>query len=450
MNSRNRASNPAPSASQAARSDQEGHTANPQRIGARFRLRAPREEAPPLQYLHGHRYTLGMAEDIYRDMTAYLSFGEEDARALAELKDPLRPYFHDIVDHFYAILMKNEPARSVLEANRIHIEDLREKLTLGLGELFDNHYGIEYFEKRCRIGRRHVRVNLPQHYMFTAMNIIRLDLAERILKLDPDAAPRRLAALHKILDLELAIMNETYREDLIGALKKIEQTRYEQKLSESEHLASVGQLAASLAHEIKNPLAGISGAIQVLGAGLEPGHPHKEVISEVLHQIDRLDAAVKDLLIYARPKPPQRRPIDLGKILERAMILFREEPAFRNVNVICDGLDEEIIIDVDEIQIQQVISNLLLNAAHACESDGNIICSIQRDDSRIRILIEDDGAGIPPMILSRVFEPFFTTKARGTGLGLPICKRIVEIHGGKLAIDSRVGEGTRVTIDILG
>jgi len=118
--------------------------------------------------------------------------------------------------------------------------------------------------------------------------------------------------------------------------------------------------------------------------------------------------------------------------------------------VVCEEYNEEIVIDVDEAQIQQVISNLLLNAAHACERDGNIICSIQRADSRIRIIIEDNGAGIPAEILPRVFEPFYTTKARGTGLGLPICKRIVEIHGGNLTIESEVGKGTRVTLDILG
>ena len=450
MNSSSSGSNSAFNASQSARPGFDGTGARTQPTATRLQLNASADGSPPLQQLHRHRYTLRMSEVFYRDMKAYVGFDEEDARLLAELHTPLCSQLPQVVEHFYQVLQADSQTRSVLESNQRHVGSLRETLNIWLHELFGGHYGTDYFEHRCRIGRKHVLVNLPQHYMFTAMNVIRLDLAERISMLDPEASTRRLAALHKILDLELAVMNETYREDLIGALKQAEQERYEQKLSESEHLASIGQLAASLAHEIKNPLAGISGAIQVLGAGLEPGHPHKEVISEVLHQIDRLDAAVKDLLIYARPKPPQRKPINLGKILEGAMILFREEPAFRNVHVVCEEYNEEIVIDVDEAQIQQVISNLLLNAAHACERDGNIICSIQRADSRIRIIIEDNGAGIPAEILPRVFEPFYTTKARGTGLGLPICKRIVEIHGGNLTIESEVGKGTRVTLDILG
>src|SRR5262249_21997411 len=142
-----------------------------------------------------------------------------------------------------------------------------------------------------------------------------------------------LTALHKILDLELAIMNSTYAEDLISRMQAMERAQYEQKLSESEHLATIGRLAASLAHEIKNPLAGISGAMQVIGKESGEGHPHREVIQEVMYQIDRLDAAVRDLLVYARPKPPARTRQDLAELMERALILFRQEPNVRNVAI---------------------------------------------------------------------------------------------------------------------
>jgi hypothetical protein len=286
--------------------------------------------------------------------------------------------------------------------------------------------------------------------MFTSMNVVRLALVSKIEELALPDAPKRIAALHKILDIELAIMNDTYRQDLAKRIEEIQLARYEQRLSESEHLASVGQLAASLAHEIKNPLAGISGAIQVLGAGLDEDHPHKEIIREALLQIDRLDAAVKDLLVYARPKPPSMGRADLNELLERALILFRQEPAFRDVRVHCEGLNGEHGVDVDEAQMQQLITNLMINAAHACESGGDICCRISRLESSVRIVIEDNGIGMSPQVLARVFEPFFTTKSRGTGLGLPICRRIVEAHGGTIDITSHVGEGTRVTVGIPG
>lgn len=389
-----------------------------------------------------------MPADQLDEMKAYVSFTEADARALAELKPLLRPFFPDIVGRFCEAIASTPDAREVVEAIDGDIESLKQPLTLWLSELLSGEYGSTYAETRSNIGRMHARAKVPQRYIFTAMSVIRSALTRRIEALHPIDTAGRIAAVHKILDLDLALMNGTYLQDMVRRVRIVEHSEYEQKISESEHLATIGQLAASLAHEIKNPLAGISGAIQVLGAGLDQDHPHQEVIEEVLRQIDRLDDAVKDLLIYARPKAPERRPADLGKTLERAMILFRQEPAFRKVRIVCDGMVPGHIVEVDEKQIQQVISNLLLNAAHACEDGGTVTCRLTRGKDIVRTTIEDDGIGIPPDILPRVFEPFFTTKARGTGLGLPICKRIVAVHGGTLTIESAVGSGTRVVMEL--
>jgi len=235
---------------------------------------------------------------------------------------------------------------------------------------------------------------------------------------------------------------------LVARMQDMERTEYEARISESEHLATIGQLAASLAHEIKNPLAGISGAIQILGSALDPRHPHKEIIGEALRQIDRLDAAVKDLLIYARPKPPNKSPHDIGEIVQHALMILREETAFRRLRIHSDGMGHGHVVRVDAAQLQQVITNLLINAAHACEGGGDVYCRVARIESGVRIAIEDTGMGIAPHVLVKVFEPFYTTKAKGTGLGLSICQRIVESHGGTLKIDSQVGKGTRVTVDL--
>jgi signal transduction histidine kinase len=231
-------------------------------------------------------------------------------------------------------------------------------------------------------------------------------------------------------------------------MQETELAQYEQRLSESEHLASIGQLAASLAHEIKNPLAGISGAIQILGAGLGEDHEHKEIITEALHQIDRLDAAVKDLLVYARPKPPMATRQSLNTIVERVLILLREEPSFRDVRLHCEGLEVDRQVIVDEAQMQQVLTNLLLNAAQACEEGGDVTLRIRPLQSKVRIIIEDTGTGMPTEVLARTFEPFFTTKSKGTGLGLPICRRIMEAHSGTIDIQSVIARGTRVTVEI--
>jgi signal transduction histidine kinase len=396
-----------------------------------------------------HRpYNPRMGASLLDDLKRYVGFDASDAAALAGLHAPLAPALPGVVETFYRTALANPGTAAVIVGGEAQSRGLRQTLLAWLRELFSGTYEQAYFEQRCEIGRAHVRIDLPQHYMFAAMNVIRLALVRAIEALRLPDEKKKISALHKILDIELAIMNDTYREDLIKRIHEVQHAQYEQKLSESEHLATVGQLAASLAHEIKNPLAGISGAIQVLGAGLDDRHPHKEIIAEALRQIDRLDAAVKDLLIYARPKPPQRALVDLNEVLGRALILFRQEPAFRNLRIHCEGLNCEHLADVDGAQMQQVFSNLLINAAHACEHGGDITCRIGRIEDCVRIAIEDNGIGIPPDILPRVVEPFFTTKSRGTGLGLSICQRIVEAHRGTMDIASEAGKGTRVMIEI--
>ncbi|HUN82685.1 MAG TPA: protoglobin domain-containing protein [Phycisphaerae bacterium] len=390
-----------------------------------------------------------MPNELFRDIKRYIDFGAADERALMELREPLKPSFGPIVEEFYAVIFRHPNASAVFGDRIQQMNRLKVLLRDWVEDLFSGRYDEAYFESRCRIGRTHVRVDLPQHYMFTSMTVIRLGLVRAIHNLGPKyATTTHLSALHKILDIELAIMNQTYREAMVAQIQEMERAEYDARVSESQHMATIGQLAASLAHEIKNPLAGISGAIQVLGAGLQAGHPHKEIIAEALRQIDRLDAAVKDLLIYARPKPPQTATHDLAQVLENALIILREEPAFRRVRVHCEGMNGGRLLRFDAAQIQQVMTNLLINAAHACERGGDIYCRLASSEESVRFEIEDTGTGIAPDILAKVFEPFYTTKARGTGLGLSICKRIVESHHGTLSIESRPGAGTRVSVEL--
>lgn len=415
---------------------------------------APERTIKPVKF---RGYNWSMSNELFREMKSYLQFGESDAAALADIRSRIAPQLSDVVDHFYARLLQQPGASAVFRGHggdestaQATMARLRSTLLVWLDELFSGTYDEAYYESRCRIGRTHVRVELPQHYMFMAMNVIRLELNGRIRKLAlPDPIQgATLRALHKLLDLELAIMNQTYREDLVRQMQDLERAHYEQRISEAEHLATIGQLAASLAHEIKNPLAGISGAIQVLGAGMATNHPHREIIAESLRQIDRLDAAVRDLLIYARPKPPEKSRVDLCELIGHALVLLREEPAFRDVRVMCENMEASCTVQADEAQMHQVVSNLLLNAAHACERGGTIRCRIDEADALVRLTIEDNGCGMASDVLVRVFEPFYTTKARGTGLGLSICKRIVEAHRGAMDIESKIGKGTRVTVEI--
>jgi signal transduction histidine kinase len=225
-----------------------------------------------------------------------------------------------------------------------------------------------------------------------------------------------------------------------------ERNMAEEKLTRAEHLAEIGQLAASLAHEIKNPLAGISGAIQVIRDAMAPDDPQRGIIREILGQIDRLDAAVRDLLIYSRPRPPALVPCDLSAILMRVVSFMRDAPALRRVRVRCITAPDLPRVAADEGQITQLIINLLDNAAHASEEKGAVELRLESDGAEVSLRVRDRGQGMEPAVRDRVFEPFYTTKARGTGLGLPICRKIVEAHGGRIELDSQPGAGTEVTV----
>lgn len=393
-------------------------------------------------------YNPNMPENMFEDMKHYLGFTPADAGYLKSLGPKIGPMLGDIADRFYDTLVAHPEAKAVFAGDIDRIRHLRGTLHNWLEELFSGQYNLEYFESRCNIGRVHVRVNLPQHYMFTAMNVLRLGLIGAINRVCPSDSWKAIQAIEKLLDMELAIMNQTYREQMVARIQLIEQNRLEERLSESEHLATVGGLAASLAHEIKNPLAGISGAIQVIGAGLDAEHPHREIIDEILRQIDRLDNAVRDLLIYARPKPPSKAETNIDDLLTRVLKVLKEEPAFRNVQIRREIPNRPVVMKIDETQVQQVLINLLLNAAHASRENGEIFCRVIPNSHGARIEIEDYGVGIPREILNRIWEPFFTTKAKGTGLGLSICKRIVEAHGGVIQVVSESGKGTLVAMDL--
>jgi two-component system sensor histidine kinase HydH len=387
-----------------------------------------------------------MSYAVFGEMKRYVGFTEEDAAHLRDVGPRMEPVFPSVVDAFYDRIRQDSGAKAVLTDDPERIQRLRGTFSAWLRELFSGQYDEAYFERRSAIGRTHVEVRLPQHYMFTAMSVTRTLLLVHMHSLRLKDLAAKALALNRLLDLDLAIMLDSYREDLIAQLRQVEQDRYEQRLSEAKHLATVGQLAASLAHEIKNPLAGISGALQIIGARLPSDHPHKEVLIEAQAQIERLDAAVRDLLVFARPTAPRRSPQSLPALVQRSVMLLQQEPAIRRLEVVMETPEDDLTASVDEMQMQQLLSNLFINAADACGPTGRVVCRLRDEGKTVAIEVEDNGTGMTPDVASRAFEPFYTTKARGTGLGLAICRRIVEGHEGEMRIETGMGRGTRVVI----
>lgn len=219
-----------------------------------------------------------------------------------------------------------------------------------------------------------------------------------------------------------------------------EQTRVEHELSRASSLAMLGELAATVAHEIKNPLAGIHGAAQILINDTAADDPNREILERMAVQIRRLDATVRDLLRYARPETPKREKRDLREIVQSFADALSEDPRFVNIKITSSG-EADLVVSCDERLMHQVFGNLLENACDAMDGRGMINIHFERTGDEAVVSVRDTGPGIAEGSLGRVFDPFFSTKPRGTGLGLAICRKNIEAHGGIIAAENDPGGG---------
>ena len=222
--------------------------------------------------------------------------------------------------------------------------------------------------------------------------------------------------------------------------------RSEERLREQAALARLGEMAAVVAHEVKNPLAAIKGALQVIGGRMPPDGRDRAIVGEVIARVDSLNDIVQDLLVFARPRDPQLAPVDLAGLIESTAALLRRDPAHASLTVTVEGARPVVPLDAD--QMRTVFLNLLLNAAQASGANGRVAVTIAADDLAVTVAIADDGAGIPDEVRERIFEPFFTTKHRGTGLGLPTARRVVERHRGTLEIECPRPGGTVAIVTV--
>jgi len=397
---------------------------------------------------HGAIQFGAMRDPAFEELKRHIGFDEQDAANLRALAVTAEPLLEPILERFYRDILQHPGAQAILDEGAAQVTRLREKLAEWLRGLFCGSYDQAYWAGRTEIGRTHVRVGLPQHYVFVAMQLVWEEMERGIRQAGLADATAKLVSLHKLLVLELGLMLENYKAGYSEHIRQAEREAMQERLTEAEHLAQIGQLAASLAHEIKNPLAGISGAIQIIRDAMKPDEPHRHILDEVLRQVSRLDGTVKDLLVYARPKPPRFRKCNLDQLLARALQALREQPEIQRVRLEYVNSQRLPTIEADDNQLEQLLTNLLLNAAQASAKDGLVRLLGTPTPDGVRLVVEDHGHGMDQEVCRRATEPFFTTKAKGTGLGLPICRKIVETHGGRIAIRSAVGQGTVVSVDL--
>ena len=222
---------------------------------------------------------------------------------------------------------------------------------------------------------------------------------------------------------------------------------HEKQMEKAEHLASLGEIAAGLAHDIKNPIAGMKGALEIIHQKTDDSDSNKEVFKEVLIQIDKIDQIIRDLLRYAKPKELYIREVPFEECVDHAVKLAQMQVKNKDIQFHVSSTENNIHASLDADKIQEALLNLILNGVAAIPEKGAItINSTIQNNKDLLITVTDDGTGIKKEQLSQIFQPFFTTKSQGTGLGLSICQKAIAVHSGTLEVESEVGKGTTFTI----
>jgi two-component system sensor histidine kinase PilS (NtrC family) len=224
--------------------------------------------------------------------------------------------------------------------------------------------------------------------------------------------------------------------------------RMEERMRQADRLASLGRMSANIAHELRNPLASLTGAIEVLGSETALGDEERQRLTGiVLRESERLNGIISDFLTYARPAPLDRARIDVNALVEEVLLLLEHGALPADVKLV-RTFPDVLHAELDGAQLRQALWNLVLNAAQAMPSGGELSVTARIEGRTLSIIVSDTGTGIPSSVLPHVFEPFFSTKSGGSGLGLALVDRVTRDHGGEVLVHSTPGLGTTVTLRI--
>jgi signal transduction histidine kinase len=374
-----------------------------------------------------------MEETLFEELKRYVGWSSTDEGALRILHGPVAPRFSHIAEVFYATILSHEGAKKSLTGGESQVGHLKITLQRWMDTLLRGPWDEAYYENRARIGRYHVRISLPQHYMFGAMNVIRREMNAIIDETylgRPDELFRSRAALGKILDLELAIMLHTYREDLLAQHARV------------ERLSTFGQLVGSIGHDLRNPLGVIESSVYILRGRVGEDERSKKHLDRIGEQLAVANGIITNLLDMIRNRPLVKERVRLAEVVASACDAIQRP---ETVSVTIQGVDG-VEVHGDAGQLRQVVLNLVTNAVEASSPSGEVTVRGSRGADAVELAVEDSGPGVDPATARRLFEPLITTKERGIGLGLALVKRIVERHDGTVSYEPREGHGARFTI----
>ncbi len=373
--------------------------------------------------------------DRYRELQSYVGWTGTDAERVGAAAPLLEPYLLALIDDFYEEIERHPQACKVITGGPAQIERLKGTLVHWIRDLLSGNYDADYVARRWRVGWRHVEIGLEQVYTNVALSRLRIGLIRALHESwsgEPQSLKETVRSLNKLLDLDLAIIEDAY------------QAEYMARLQRSERLATLGQVAGGVAHELRNPLNVVRTSVYYL---LNARNPTAEKQADHLRRIERnvelADNVITALSNFAKIPLPELKPIDVGPLVQG--VLEINPPGDRvAVEVECPDDLPRALGDADQLRI--ALGNLVRNARDAMPQGGRLSIAARDGDGHVEVSVVDTGTGIEANNLARIMEPLYSTKARGLGLGLAITRSIVEKNQGTLRVASEPGRGSVFTI----
>ena len=367
----------------------------------------------------------------YQELQRYVGWTDDDARRVASVAELVEPHLPALIEDFYGEIRRHPEALRVITGGEAQIARLKQTLLRWLTELFSGNYDAEYVARRWKVGYRHVEIGLSQVYTNAALSRLRRGLLAALERCLTNDVPRLLAvreSLNMLIDLDLAIIEDAYQAEFTARQQRI------------ERLATIGQVAGGVAHELRNPLNVIKTSVYYL-VNAKSATPDKvaDHLQRIGRQVDLAENVISALSDFAKLSVPELQPVSVAECVQESL-KAESLPANVTLTVNCPELLPKVLLDSKQVRI--ALGNLIRNARDAMPDGGRLSITATGDDDGVVVAIADTGTGIPPENLRHIMEPFFSTKARGIGLGLALTRAILDKNKGTLRVTSEVGHGS--------
>jgi signal transduction histidine kinase len=376
--------------------------------------------------------------DRYREFQSYVGWTESDAARIVAASPLLEPHLPAFVEDFYEEIDRHPDARKVITGGQSQVDRLKGTLVQWLRELLSGVYDAEYVARRWRVGWRHVEIGLDQVYTNVALSRLRSGLIGTLQAEwhgDSVALNETICALNKLLDLDLAIIEDAYQAEYAGRLQR------------NERLATLGQVAGGVAHEVRNPLNVVKTSVYYLSNARNPTPEKKaEHLRRIERNIELADNVISALSSFARMPVPDLQPIPVDSLVRDALEINPPRDGVEVAVADLTGLPDAL---GDSDQLRIALGNLIRNAYDAMPEGGRLTVEARASEDAVEVLVTDTGVGIEAGDMARIMEPLYSTKARGLGLGLAIARSILEKNQGSLRVVSQPGRGSTFTVRLI-